>query len=444
MSSQDSDTLPRPTVEQQQEGRAFCAALEGHDAHAMRRLLESSTFLRQWINAPAFEFGQRAAHKAADDIAMLEVLIEYGADVNLRSDWKNGPYTVLDNAGAEAARFLISHGAVLTPNVAARLGWFDDVRRLVEADPDAVHTRGGDGQQPLHQTATVEIADYLLDHGAGIDVRCIDHLSTPAQYALAGRPDVCRRLLDRGASPDIFMAARLGDGALAERLLRDNPAAATARVNEPGYDAVPPFNIYCWTLGFLMSPHAVARKYGHEGVHNLLLQHSPSRVAFVEAAMRGDEAAALAILDREPGLMEALTPGEHGLLAHAIFHERFEVATTMLRLGFDPAAGGVDGGSALHAAAWMGQVALIDQLLARRAIPIDRRDPKHGSTPLGWAVFGSVHRRAEQGDYIGAIDRLIAAGADVHAPANGDGEPYLGMAEGNALVQEALRRHGVA
>ena len=60
----------------------------------------------------------------------------------------------------------------------------------------------------------------------GIDVRCIDHKSTPAQYALVDRPDVCRRLLERGATPDIFMAARLGDVALATRLLDADPACA--------------------------------------------------------------------------------------------------------------------------------------------------------------------------------------------------------------------------
>jgi len=45
---------------------------------------------------------------------------------------------------------------------------------------------GGPGQQPLHEAKTVAIAEFLLDRGAGVDVRCIDHQSTPAQYALVG------------------------------------------------------------------------------------------------------------------------------------------------------------------------------------------------------------------------------------------------------------------
>jgi ankyrin repeat protein len=114
----------------------------------------------------------------------------------------------------------------------------------------------------------------------------------------------------------------------------------------------------------------------------------------------------------------------------------------MLRLGFDPAAGGIDGGTALHAAAWVGHTGLVDRLLARAGIPIDSRDPKHESTVLGWAVFGSVHRRAKHGDYVAVIDRLIAAGADITQPANGDNDSYLAMANGNDEVQQALRRHG--
>lgn len=430
------------TPEERRAGETFCAALFAGDVAAARGVLESSAFVREHINEPGFDFGQRAAHVAAKNTAMLGLLIEFGADINLRSNWEKGPFTVLDNADETSARFLIGRGAVLTPHVAARLGWFDDLKRLIEADPSRVHERGGDGQQPLHQAKTPEIAEWLLDHGAPIDERCIDHKSTPAQYALADRPDVCALLLSRGATPDIFMAARLGDTALAERLIAEHPASVEARVNEPEYDRVPPLSIYCWTLGFGMSPHAVALHYGHADVFNRLWRNSPLKVRLLDAASRGAEPAARDALAADPSLIQAFTPSDHARLAFAIFHGRFEAADLMLRLGFDPKAGGIDGGTALHAAAWMGHTGLVDQLLAKKVIPIDSRDPKHGSPPLGWAVFGSVHRRATNGDYVGVVDRLIAAGADISAPANGGGETYIGMAAGNDEMQAALRRHG--
>ena len=222
--------------------------------------------VRARVNDPLFDFGQRAAHVAAKDRALMALLLDAGADLDLPSDWQNGPFTVLDRADEPTARFLLSRGATLTPNVAARLGWFEELAAMLRAEPSLVHARGGDGQQPLHEAQSVAIADLLLDRGADIDARCIDHRSTPAQYALVDRPDVARHLLHRGATPDIFMAARLGDLALAERLLDADPDAVTAQVHEPGYAPVPPFNIYCWSLGFGASPHAVAKKYGHEEV----------------------------------------------------------------------------------------------------------------------------------------------------------------------------------
>ena len=114
----------------------------------------------------------------------------------------------------------------------------------------------------------------------------------------------------------------------------------------------------------------------------------------------------------------------------------------MLRLGFDETAGGVDGGTALHAASWMGDVELVEAILHRGRVAIERRDPVHLSTPLGWAAFGSVHRRARGGDYSAVVDRLVAAGADINAPGNGEPMSLIAMAEGNPEVQATLRKHG--
>jgi hypothetical protein len=273
-------------------------------------------------------------------------------------------------------------------------------------------------------------------------VRCFDHKSTPAQYALVDRPDVCRRLLARGATPDIFMAARLGDVGLAAHLLDTDPACTAARVNAPGYPPVPPFNIYCWSLGFGMSPHGVALKFGHRDVYDLLVARSPARVRFMNALEAADAETANAVLAEDALLLRSLTLQEHGRLAQAIFHERFDTAGLMLTLGFDPCALGIDGGTALHAACWVGNVTMVERLIAHGGVGLDDRDPTHRSTPLGWAAFGSVHRRATGADYPAVVDRLVAAGADVTAIGNGAGRTLVAMAQGNPVMQDALRRHG--
>lgn len=438
------DSWPKLVAEfQQRDVNAFCEAVQRGDGPRAQKLL-SSTHVRKRVNDPMFAFGQRATHIAARHTGMLTTLIEAGADLNLKSDWENGPFTVLDRADEDTARFLLARGATLTPNVAARLGWLEELRTLVDADETLVHARGGDGQQPLHEAKTVAIADFLLDRGAGINVRCIDHKSTPAQYALVERPHVCRRLLERGATPDIFMAAHLGDVALATRLLDKDPACAAARINEAGYDLVPPLSIYCWTLGFGESPYEVARKAGHRDVRDLLTARSPTNVRFINAVLAADEGQTNAVLATEPSLMASLARKVHSHLAYAIFHERFDAADLMLRLGFDPAAPGQDGGNALHAACWVGSVRMVDRILARGGVPLEARDPTHDGTPLGWAAFGSVHRRARGGDYPGVVERLVAAGADITAVGNRNGSSLLQMAQGNPAMQAALRRHGAS
>ena len=429
---------------QERDVKAFCDAVHGGDIPGTQQLL-ASTHVRKRINDPMFAFGQRAAHIAAKNEAMLTTLIAAGADVNLKSDWENGPYTVLDNADEDTARFLLAHGATLTPNVAARLGWLDELRTLVDADGALVHARGGDGQQPLHEAKTVAIADFLLDRGAGVDVRCIDHKSTPAQYALVDRPDVCRRLLERGATPDIFMAARLGDLPLATRLLDADPGLRRRSHQRARVSAGS-------ALQHLLLDDRL-RHVSARGRVEVRSSRCPRSARWPEAR-RGsdsstplstaDEHAANAVLAEDPSLLPSLTREDHGHLAQAIFHERFDAADLMLRLGFDPAAPGVDGGTALHAACWVGSVRMVERLLARGGVPLDARDPTHQSTPLGWAAFGSVHRRARGADYPAVADRLVAAGADITAVGNGEGRTLLAMAQGNPAMQEALRRHGAA
>jgi ankyrin repeat protein len=426
---------------QRRDIKAFCDAVSHGEVNTVKRLV-GLPHVKDHVNAPMFAFGQRATHIAAKHAAMLEVLIAAGADLNLMSEWENGPYAVLDNATEETARFLLSRGARLTPNVAARLGWIDELRQQLAADSTLVHARGGDGQQPLHEAATLAVADLLLDHGADVNARCIDHQSTPAQYALAERLEICRGLLERGASADIFMPARLGDIRLAGRVLDEDPQAIAAHINEPGYAPVPPLHIYCWTLGFGLSPHDVALKFGHRDLYDLLMHRSPARVRFINTVLAGDEGSARALIDQDPSLLSLLTAAEHSRLAQAIFQGRREAAHLMLRLGFDESAGGVDGGTGLHAACWIGDVGLVETILRRGRVPVETRDPLHLSTPLGWAAFGSVHRRADGGDYPAVVDRLVAAGADINAPGNGKRMSLIAMAEGNPDVQATLRRHG--
>src|SRR5215470_6270541 len=99
------------------------------------------------------------------------------------------------------------------------------------------------------------------------------------------------------------MTARLGYAGLATALLDAEPSCVAARVNEPGYPPVPPLHIYCWTLGFGVSPHDIAAKFGHGDVRDLLVARSPTRIRFINALLAADDQTAGALLSEDPSLV---------------------------------------------------------------------------------------------------------------------------------------------
>jgi ankyrin repeat protein len=420
---------------EESELNRFRKALQKGDVDAARRLLKNCESLRRKINDPILAFGRRAVHGASNNPALMDVLIEFGADINLRSDWENGPFSVLDDCPDHVARQLIARGAKLTPHAASRLGWIDELRAMLDADPKVVHEKGGDGQRPLHFAKTIEIVDLLLERGAHIDARCDDHHSTAAQYALNQRPEICRHLLARGATPDIFMAARLGDDALANRLIDADESCLNARVNWPGYPLVVQFNIYCWDLGWSLSPHEVAMNFRQRATFELLLRRSDPKSRFLVACSSGDEPAARSELAGNPKMIEQLSAQEHSLLTASMFYDRSPAVRLMLALGFDPMTRGVEGGTLMHVACWVGNADIVELLLRdyRDRIDLNARDPQHNGTPLGWAIHGSVHCGRENGQHAGVVELLLGAGVTPVDPSEA----------GSDSVRAVLKRHGV-
>ena len=166
---------------------ALKTAICANDAGAVANVLRQHPSLEGELNRPLpdFDFGATPLLGAVyrNNREMVEVLLDAGADIDARSDWWAGSFGVLDHEGP-LADFLIERGATIDAHAAARLGRLDDLKRLVSANPGLVHSRGGDGQIPLHFARTIAIAEFLLERGADIDARDVDHarnvLSCPA------------------------------------------------------------------------------------------------------------------------------------------------------------------------------------------------------------------------------------------------------------------------
>ncbi len=165
---------------------ALTAAIRDQGAQQVRELLESHPELRAKINEPLpnYGFGQHALFAAVQrsDRATIDVLLDAGANIHKRTEWWAGGFGVLDDCDPGLVDFLVERGAVIDAHAAARLGMISKLTELVAADQNVVHAKGGDGQTPLHFASTVEIAQFLLDHGAEIDALDVDHESTPAQH----------------------------------------------------------------------------------------------------------------------------------------------------------------------------------------------------------------------------------------------------------------------
>lgn len=394
-------------------------AFNRHDARTVRTLFEKHPALRARINEPLFAFDSPAIVAYASDPAMVDVLLDFGADPNRRSDWWAGGFHALYAATGAAAERLIEAGAIPDACAAAHLGRVDLLARMIAEDPARVHERGGDGQTPLHFATSRAVIDLLLDAGADIDARDVDHRSTAAEWMLdrargAGRYDLARYLVERGASTDIFLAAALGLADSVRAMLRANPRLLDLRTGQGEYGEKPPssYRIYEWTIGDGRSPLDVAAQFEQQETVAAMLEFASPLQRLLLVCRRGDQASARALLRENPGLIESMTRADHRTITMAAWNGDARAVALMSELGFDPRAEGHDGGTALHCAAWQGSPETVAVLLnrpdARDLIPI--KDSHYGGTPLGWCFHGSRFGNTSH-DHAGVAKLLLEAGA---------------------------------
>jgi ankyrin repeat protein len=428
--------LPEDVLEE------FKRAFDAHDAQTVRRLFARHPAARAMIDAPLFPFGAPAlVHVAGSgDLAMVEVLLEFGADPNRRSEWWAGGFHALHRARGAVADRLLDAGAVPDACAAAHLDRPELLQALLAADPSRVDDRGGDGQTPLHFARSREVVYLLLAHGADPDARDIDHRSTPAQWMLerrrgAGRYDLAGYLVQRGASADVFLATALGLTPLLRTLVETDPSLMERRTGQGEYGEQPPssFHIYTWAIGQNLSPLQVAAQFEQYEAIELLRAFASPKDRFLPACAQGNDSEANQVLAESPGLLDALTADDMRALPDAAWDGNAAAVDLMLGVGFDPAATGQDGGTVLHCAAWQGASACVEVALRYPGVValIERRDPVHGSTPLGWCCHGARHCANPAGDYPEVARLLLQAGA----------QPGPNLQDAPADVLAVIRAH---
>jgi ankyrin repeat protein len=420
-------------------------ALEADDIVSIETLIRDHSEL---LNAP----NVRPAVTAARTVATAERLLSLGADIGAVSKWW-APGFCTRSVAQKVGRFLVGRGATLTAHAAAGLGLVDHLTDLLDIDPSLIDAKAGDGCTPLHFSRDFEIAKLLLARGASIDARDQDHESTPAQWLIGEAPEVARYLLEQGATPDIFLAAALGDRGLSEKLIDVNPSCLAHRIGR--LPEFPPIGhkgrggtIYQWTLAFNSYPHQIALLKGHKDLFTFLYEKSDISTRLLVSCVLAQRREAEDIAAQNPGLVGSLPAADYELVARYCWetNTNYEAVKLMLDIGFPVAHRERSHGySPLHNAAWAGSADLVD-LLIERGHPVDLVDPTYNATPLGFAIYDcTVEKRHPEGEFGRVAESLIEAGSPWDALVYPSGDERIDMVieprlrdrvEGAALLGE--------
>jgi RNA polymerase sigma factor (sigma-70 family) len=304
-----------------------------------------------------------------------------------------------------------------------------DRERAASLLQDRPGLAGGQGSRPFWEGGVPglvvaadrgnrEIADLLLEHGADVNARSTppdgsEHGWAPLHVAL-GDPEMAAHLIARGALVDIFAAAGLGDEARVRALLDEDPA----RVRATGPDGA--------TALHFASTAAVARllldrgadleardafhagtplrwacQRGSADVIRLLRARGASADVFLLCAL-GDVPRLRALLAEDSARARALGDEKDVLrgggaatpLHVAAFYGQAAAVDALLAAGADVNARSTDGSLPIHDAAHGGSVPTAETLL-RHGADLNDRDHRYDATPLAVARYFGKSAMAE-------------------------------------------------
>ncbi len=281
-------------------------------------------------------------------------------------------------------------------------GRVDNIKAMLAAAPTLVNAVGphpfwGGRPQALHvaiETTRREVIDLLLEHGADVNGANdeYDHWS-PLMLAINKRtPAVQDALIARGARIGLLEALMLGDDARADAFLRDGGLPAiTPNGGSILAFARTPFAIdRLLTLG---APADLKDRWGSAPIDAFsrlgapgepLVRHLVSRgvaAAPKEYARLGDLATLQRLIAADPDAAAL-----DAVMMAAVDFRHHEMVDWLLAHGgkVDARSDAQSRHTALHSAAWNGDLAMVKRLVQAGA-DTGALDDQYGATPRGWA-----------------------------------------------------------
>jgi len=159
------------------------------------------------ISAPPQELIDQFVGNAHGNFAVVKELLEQHPDLlNANASWNE--YAIeaaAQTAQVEIAEYLLSKGAPLDICTAAMLGRLEQVKSMLQADPNLIGARGAHGI-PLMYFPVIRghraIADFLFKQGAQIDISSPGGITPLHGAVMFNQVDMAAWLLDQGADPN--------------------------------------------------------------------------------------------------------------------------------------------------------------------------------------------------------------------------------------------------
>jgi ankyrin repeat protein len=325
---------------------------------------------------------RRSTGSPGDVRACARLLLDAGADPNSHTvEWGGeGRMTALFDAverrDLELARLLLERGAERDEDAFYHACEQGDVAFL-----DLLHAPGLENLVN-HKLDFEDVAglQWFLDRGVDVDAnRCLHHA-----IARGRGLRIITMLLDAGADPNL------------------------------------PWDR--WDVG--RRPLALAARSGHLAAYELLAARGAT------AELDPVDAAVLAVARGEsvhlpqappPSLGNPRTDDFGWILGQFALLGRTDVVRSLLDAGMPVDTRGWSNFTPLDQAAMHGRADIVRLLIERGADLSDCAFDDEGPTPLDCALWGLQNNRAEDGDYVGTVEALLAAGAPTRLrPPTGD------------------------
>jgi ankyrin repeat protein len=425
------------------EGKEIAAAIRAFDMGQVQKLIERQPAL---VHA-ADERGNQSIHWAVltRQLELIDYLLEHGANINAmrpdgakpldltngdyhyRSWYRDLPPNVIIKHEV-VVDYLMARGAYCDICVAAKMGYYDHVKELLEKD-----------------AALVNRLPSYVSYYSGLPLRCA---------AGAGHVEIVKLLLQRGANPNepepgiapqggALHAAIGGKHFEIVKLLLQHGANADAEVESSGnclfmakYVDAPQEIID------LIASHTSKPPAGSDSqVIDLdtlkqMLQANPKSDAdkFLGSIINEEKREYLDLILRyQPDILSRKTINPSAWWDNSTFKSP-EAARWLMECGLSPNLGNWLGIRPLHRCASKSDILIADVLLGFGA-DINSIETEWYSTPLGWAA------RHGQKDM---VEWLLKKGADPTQPENELWALPLAWAErrGYKEIAELLKQHG--